>query len=375
MKARYALLAAGLAISIPACEQKSDPVSAAPEPTPVVVEEEVETLVLDATQVPAAPQAGDVSLPDPVAIVNGEPIGREEFLESLNEVFGAMGLSPSMLPPAQQAMLYRQFVDDLIVDRLVDLASRDTPVSDEEVEEMMEDFRRQFPSPQAFESELAEAGQTMDMLKERLVRIIRQRKWMESQVASVPPAEEAEVVSFYEENPQEFEQPEMVRASHILFLVEPDASEEEVEAARAKAVAASANAKQEGADFSALAAELSEEPGAAERGGDLDYFTRERMVPEFADASFSMEVDQISEPVRTQFGWHVIKVTDKKEARTVPLAEVREQVAEYLSEAKKQEAVEIVISELQKNANVEIKLPEPPSQEGPVGTSPGQAGE
>ena len=80
---------------------------------------------------------------------------------------------------------------------------------------------------------------------------------------------------------------------------------------------AEARAKK-GEDFTALAKELSEEPGAKESGGDLGFFPKDRMVPEFAEVAFSEKVGEISDPVRTQFGWHVIKVTEKKPAGTLP---------------------------------------------------------
>ncbi len=112
-----------------------------------------------------------------------------------------------------------------------------------------------------------------------------------------------------------------MKASHILFLVKKEDSEDVVKAKLAAAKKAATRAKKE--DFTKLAKELSEEPGAKESGGDLGYFSKDRMVPEFADVAFNQKMNTVSEPVRTQFGWHVIKVTDKKPAGTLPYDQVQ----------------------------------------------------
>jgi len=112
-----------------------------------------------------------------------------------------------------------------------------------------------------------------------------------------------------------------------------------------------------GEDFTKLAKELSEEPGASESGGDLGFFPKDRMVPEFAEAAFAQKVGDISKPVKTQFGWHVIKVTDRKEAGTVPFDQVKEQVVSYLKSTNQREAVEAVLNKLKESAKIETFLP------------------
>jgi peptidyl-prolyl cis-trans isomerase C len=107
-----------------------------------------------------------------------------------------------------------------------------------------------------------------------------------------------------------------------------------------------------------VAKEVSEEPGADQSGGDLDFFPKDRMVPEFAEAAFAMKPGDVSkEPVKTQFGWHVINVTDRKPAGTMPFDEVKEQVGFYLEGGKRREAVRGVIDTIRGEAKVENKLP------------------
>lgn len=141
-------------------------------------------------------------------------------------------------------------------------------------------------------------------------------------------ATEEEVAEYYETNPDEFNEPKTVGARHILFSLEEGSDPELVEEKRIKAEEVMKEARA-GADFAELARTHSEGP-SAEQGGDLGTFTRERMVAPFSEAAFSMEAGEISEPVRTQFGWHVIKVEAVNEATTTPLEQARESIVETL---------------------------------------------
>jgi peptidyl-prolyl cis-trans isomerase C len=107
-----------------------------------------------------------------------------------------------------------------------------------------------------------------------------------------------------------------LRARHILVATEDEAK------------AATAELKK-GADFAELAKQKSKDSSAAQ-GGDLDYFTKDQMVPEFAEAAFKLEKGQVSEPIKTQFGWHIIKVEDKRDREMPPFDKVKEQIETYL---------------------------------------------
>ena len=129
---------------------------------------------------------------------------------------------------------------------------------------------------------------------------------------------EDEVRLYYDVNLPQYQTPGQVRASHILLRVDGD--DDEAVAARAAALAAEARG---GADFAELAREHSEDETNAESGGDLGSFGRGRMVPEFENAAFAMAAGEVSDPVRSPFGFHVIQVTEKQEEVTQPFAEVR----------------------------------------------------
>jgi peptidyl-prolyl cis-trans isomerase C len=373
MKIRHLLFPACAAFVLTACDAPKPNEEGSPAPSPTASPEATPASTSEATEatepvvVMEEETAAAVDLPDPVAEINGEPISRADFEKTLSEVFGAMGLQPSMLPAEQQSLLYRQFIEDLIVDRLIDAAAANTEVTDAEVDEELSKIAQQYGSQERLAEELSSTGQTIDDFKTRMKRLLRQRKWMDAQTPEAAAVTDTEVEKFYNENINEFAQPEVVRASHILIRVEEDADEATVAEKQKQAADLAAKAKA-GEDFAALATEFSEDPTAKQNAGDLNFFPKDRMVPEFAEAAFAAEVNSISEPVRTQFGWHVIKVTDKKAAQTLPLAEVKEDIAEYLKDGQKQKAVEGVIANLRSQAQVKIHLPEAAAPAAPSGS-------
>jgi peptidyl-prolyl cis-trans isomerase C len=190
--------------------------------------------------------------------------------------------------------------------------------------------------------------------------MLQQQRWVESQVANKIVVAPEDAQKFYNDNKQEFQEGASVKASHVLIRVEENAPEDVVKAKQAEAAKVAALATKKGADFAALAKQYSEEPGAKESGGDLGFFTKDRMVPEFAEAAFSQKVGQVSQPVRTQFGWHVIKVTDTKPAHQLSFDEVKDELVNYLKRNKQREAIQNLIKELRDSAKVENNLPEPP---------------
>lgn len=148
-----------------------------------------------------------------------------------------------------------------------------------------------------------------------------------------------ETRNYYDENKEQFEQAESIRASHIL-----------VESAdKANQIIAEL---QNGLSFADAAQQYSSCPSNAQ-GGDLGFFTQGRMVPEFEEAAFALDTDEVSAPVETQFGFHVIKVTDKKESGITPFEEVQDQIQNMLAQEKQQEAYYKKAEELSKKYQIQ----------------------
>jgi len=158
----------------------------------------------------------------------------------------------------------------------------------------------------------------------------------------------ADLTKAYNDNIQQYTTPEQVRASHILLKTEG----KDEAAVKAKADEILKEAKG-GADFAELAKKYSEDDSNAKNGGDLDYFGRGRMVPEFDTAAFGMEVGQISDPVKTQFGYHIIKLTDKKPATTRSLDEVKQQLTDQVQSERAQQQA----SDIAQRLETQIKKP------------------
>ena len=153
---------------------------------------------------------------------------------------------------------------------------------------------------------------------------------------------QADLEAFYQQNLQQYQTPAQVRASHILLKLE--GKDEKQVQALAEEIAKKAKA---GADFAALAKQYSEDESNNTNGGDLDYFGRGRMVAEFEQAAFAMKAGEISNPVKTAFGFHIIKVVDSKPDSTRPLAEVRAEIEEQLKWQKAQAEAEKIAKSLE----------------------------
>lgn len=138
------------------------------------------------------------------------------------------------------------------------------------------------------------------------------------------------VKNYFEEHRDEFGQSEERRASHILISVLPDASGDVKQAARDKAEGILEQVRQDSEQFSEITKEHSDDPGSAAQGGDLGFFGRGVMVKSFEDKIFSMQLDEISDVVETDFGFHIIKLTAIKEGKHPDLEEVREQIEKKL---------------------------------------------
>jgi peptidyl-prolyl cis-trans isomerase D len=139
-----------------------------------------------------------------------------------------------------------------------------------------------------------------------------------------------EIKAWYAGHPERYRQPEERRASHVLIAIGAKASAEELKAAETKAAEVLAQAKKSPGDFARLAKQYSQDPGSAAKGGDLEWFGRGAMVKAFEDAVFSMKEGQLSEVVRSDFGFHIIKVTGIRAERGRPLDEVRSEIAAEL---------------------------------------------
>jgi peptidyl-prolyl cis-trans isomerase C len=265
-----------------------------------------------------------------------------------------MELGQGPIPAERRDEILRGTLDRLITYTLLsqEAKARKVVATDTEVEERLKQMQQQFPNEEAFKKALAERNMTIDRLRSDTRNDLVISKMMDAEVSTTPGASDAEAKDFYEKNPDKFKQPEQVRASHILIRVDENADAAAKQKALAKIQALLKRAKA-GEDFAALAKQNSQD-GSAAQGGDLNYFGRGQMVPAFDEAAFKLKPGEISDVVTTQFGYHIIKVTDHKDASTVPLEQVSDRVKQFLSGQKKQEKADQFITGLKEKSKIEV---------------------
>lgn len=289
-------------------------------------------------------------LPNVLAHVNSEDVTKADFERLLRNI-ELNNRGP--VPADRRDEIYRKVLDELVNYTLLkqEAKARNFTATDAEVETQMQSMRQAARSEEAFNKALAERKMTVEKLKADAKVEIAIAKMMNAQVATLTEATDAEAKDFYDKNPDKFTQPESVRASHILIMTK-DLDEAGKKAARAKIDGVLKRAKA-GEDFAALAKENSGD-GSASQGGDLGFFPRGRMVPAFDQAAFALKPGEISEVVTSEFGYHIIKLTEKKVGSAVPFEEVKPQVLEYLTNQKKQQRVDSFIDEAKKRAKIEV---------------------
>jgi len=291
------------------------------------------------------------------AKVNGVGISNDTLERSYEEYLHQNNINVAAIRyPTRVKEIRRQVLDLLIEQELVwqSAQAKEIVATPEEVSQAVDQMRSQFRSEQSFRSRLAIEGYTEESYRKHMAQLVSARKYLDKVAAKVE-VSDAEVHTFYVDNPDKFKMPEVMRARHILVKLSPEADEARKRAAR-ETMAGILAELHDGADFAALAGRYSEDTSTGP-GGDLGYFSRKEMVKAFADAAFTLKPGEVSGIVETTFGLHLIKAEDRRAARTVPEAEAREQVRAYLRKVKQQQAVANEIKSLRSSAQIEILLP------------------
>lgn len=240
-----------------------------------------------------------------VATVDNINITKDELYDLLVEQYGAKTL------------------DALISDKIIELevAKNKVEISSEEVDKEVESMANYYGGMEALDNAMKSYNMTMEDMKDNVKMNLSLKKLVGSNII----ISDEEIVSYFEENKEKFNQEEQVSASHI--LVE---SEELAKEIREKLVA--------GEDIAELAKEYSTDEGTKNNGGNLGFFGRGEMVESFDKAAFTLNIGEISEPIKSNYGYHVIIVNEKKEAKLANLEDSKDDIKEMLLEAQIPEA-------------------------------------
>jgi peptidyl-prolyl cis-trans isomerase C len=288
-------------------------------------------------------------LPAVMARVNGENVTKADF----DRLIKNMEAGGGPIPAERRDEIMRRSLDQLITYTVLtqETKARKIDVTSAELDARVAMMKKDFPTEAEFKKALADRGMTAQRLREdaRIDMVIS--KMMDAEVAALSPATPEQARDFYQKNPDKFLRPEAVRASHILIAT-ADADEAAKKKLRAQAESLLKQIKG-GADFAQLAREHSKD-GSAAQGGDLNFFTKGQMVPQFDQAAWALKPGEVSGIVETQFGYHIIKMTERRAASTVPFEEVSERIVQFLTEKQKRDRTEAFVDGLKKKARIEV---------------------
>ncbi|MDP9743415.1 UNVERIFIED_ORG: foldase protein PrsA [Bacillus sp. B2I3] len=263
------------------------------------------------------------SMDKTIASIDGEKINEDELYDALVAGYGADTL------------------DLLITNKLVELEAEKAgiKIKDEEIQKEIDVMVESYGDEKSLKEQLEASGSSMDALKKDIVVYLQTKKLVEPRITVT----DDEISTYFEDNKDTFAQAEQVEASHI--LVEDEKTAKKV----AKELAA-------GGDFAKLAAEYSTDTETADNGGSLGYFGKGDMVEEFEDVAFNLDINKVSDPVKTEYGYHIIKVTGKKEAKKANLEDSKEVIKETLLSERLQEEYPVWLAEVKKDHDITNKL-------------------
>jgi peptidyl-prolyl cis-trans isomerase C len=288
-----------------------------------------------------------------VAVVNGGKITEQTLEKEVDRMTQqyAGRVDPSYLTSMRRR--FRKEALEHIINRklLLETAEKEgITTTKEDVLLRLSTIMENMGSEENFRERLKTLDITENELKMELEEGIRIELLIDTKVSSDQPIQESELRAFYENNKQMFEKPEQVKASHILITVDKD-DPEDIKAEKRKRLEGILIEIIQGADFGEMAAQYSDCPSKSNHG-DLGYFGRGRMVPEFEEAAFALETGEVSDIVETQFGYHIIKVTDHQQARIIPFEEAQYDIESQIEGHKREEAIGAYIEKLRSEATI-----------------------
>lgn len=292
------------------------------------------------------------------AMVNGEPIVAVAVQGEIKGILARaqeQGRKPS---DAEMASFRESVLEKMIKLELLSQESKKAGVSisTADIDNELKGYKKGFADDKAFAKALGEAGITEAGLRKQIGKNLTIQKFIDTKFKGKVQVTEQEAKDFYNSNQDKFAQPEMAHARHILITAKEAEPKADKDRKRAKLVEIKKQLKG-GADFAELAKQYSDCP-SKERGGDLGFFPRGQMVKPFDQAVFKMTPGETSDIVETEFGYHLIKLEEKKPAKTVSFDEAKAKITGYLTQEKITANIEAFVAEAKGKATIKILSPQ-----------------
>jgi len=296
-----------------------------------------------------------------VAVVNQEIVLLSELKDRLRPMARQLNrIKDKTMREQRLDELRRQLLDMMIDEKLIaQQANRlKLTVSDKDLERAVGDvMAKNNLTRKELEEALSQEGKTITAYKQQILKpqLLRMRV-LNVQVRSRVSVTNEEIKALYQKNLRALGVETKVRARHIFLAVPEDATKAQVAAVKARAVALLRQVKQKDVDFAAVAKEKSEDPVTREDGGDLRYFGRGTLPSNIEDKVFAMKAGEIGGPLRTERGFHIIKIEDREESSARTLDEVKGQLRNTIYAQKMEKATKAWLGELRKKAHIDMRL-------------------
>jgi peptidyl-prolyl cis-trans isomerase C len=295
--------------------------------------------------------------PGKVASVNGTVITQAQFDNDLGyqkQIAAARGvtISDEQMPELKYEVLQNLIGTELLYQ---ESQKRGIKVEEEEINKTYEAQKQkaQFKTDAEFEEALKQTNKSLTSYRAEIKKGLAIDRFIKNTFTDNTVISEAEEKQYYDDNPSYFQQPAKVRASHIMIIVDSKADQSKKDEARKKIEEVMKRLKA-GEDFATLAKEVSQDTSTKEYGGDLDYFSKGQIGSQaFEDAVFNLKKGEISEVVETDSGYHIIKLTDKTDAKKISYEEAKNDINDSLKSAKVNSKVDEYITELRNKATIE----------------------
>ena len=317
------------------------------------------TVLLMLLVVPVALCRATGIYPGTAARVNGVELSNERFNAFYQEYRRPYGVNVAGRGDHLQRLtkLRKEAMEEMIEQELVRQAAEAAgiEVTDVEVDTAIAEISQPFESVDEFNRRIQSEGFTPESYREHIRRMIAAKKYLDAIRMGVAEISDEALETYYRENASRLTFPEQVRVRHILLTWKPMGTTDDRAAIR-KQMQPILERARAGEDFAALVSEFSDDYATRQNGGDTGLFRRGQMAPAFENAAFALKQGEISDPVETSFGVHILRLEEHKEAYLLPLDEIREKLRDHVREEKMEAAVEQEIERLRNEGEVEILI-------------------